>query len=65
MGERLRELRREAKLSQEDLSDSTGLTTNYIGMVERAERRVTIEAAISIAQALGVKLSEILHSIGQ
>ena len=65
LGDHLRALRREAKLSQEDLADLTGLTANYIGMVERAERRITIEAAMSIAKALNAKLSDILRAVGE
>ena len=64
-GEHVRRLRRGAGLSQEDLADESGLHTNYIGMVERGERRVTVDAARRIAAAFGVKLSQLLAANGR
>lgn len=52
-------------MTQEDLAAESGLTTNYIGMVERAETNVTLLAANKIAAALRTKLSTILLRIDE
>lgn len=59
-GERVRQLRRQKKYSQERLSELAGLHPTYIGQVERAEKKCTIETAHRIALALGCSLSELL-----
>ena len=52
LGVRLRALRLEAGLSQEDLADRSGLHRNYIGGIERGERNVGIKAILAICRAL-------------
>ena len=56
-GERVRLLRHQKKYSQERLA---GLPPTYIGQVERAEKKCTIETAYRIASALDCTLSELL-----
>ena len=38
-GQRVQELRKEHKLSQEQLADLAGVHRTYIGMIERAEKK--------------------------
>ena len=38
-GERVREMRKEKGISQEELADKAGLHRTYIGMIERAEKK--------------------------
>ena len=52
LGARLRALRIEAGLSQEDLAYRSGLHRNYIGGIERGERNVGIKAILAICRAL-------------
>lgn len=59
-GERVRLLRHQKKYSQERLSELAGLHPTYIGQVERAEKKCTIETAYRIASALDCTLSELL-----
>lgn len=37
-GERVRQLRKEKRMSQEELADKANLHRTYIGMIERAEK---------------------------
>ena len=59
-GNKVRELRTKLGISQEELAEKTGLHRNYIGMVERAEKNVTLSCAEKIAKALNLALKDIL-----
>ena len=47
-------------MSQEDLAFRIGSARNYIGCIERAEKRATIAVLCRIAEALNVTLEEII-----
>lgn len=47
-------------ISQEELAFRAGLHRTYIGMVERAERSISLQNAKKIADALNVKLDNLL-----
>lgn len=51
-GERVKELRKEQNMSQEDLADSAGVHRTYIGMIERAEKNITLINIEKIAKGL-------------
>ena len=53
-GARVRELRKKAMLSQEELADDAGLDRSYIGGVERGQRNVSLVNIHKIARALKV-----------
>jgi transcriptional regulator with XRE-family HTH domain len=59
-GQRVREIRKEKKLSQEELSFKADLHRTYIGMIERAEKNITLINIDKIAKALDVEVSELL-----
>ena len=46
-------------LSQEELAELAGLHRTYIGMVERAERNITVINLVQIAKALDVSLDKL------
>ncbi len=60
-GERVRKIRREKGLSQEELSFKADLHRTYIGMIERAEKNITLLNIEKIANALEVSVSELLR----
>lgn len=62
-GEKVRELRKEKNLSQEELSFKADLHRTYIGMIERAEKNITLLNISKIASALEVTVSELLSDI--
>lgn len=59
-GKRVRELRKEKGLSQEQLADRANLHRTYIGMIERAEKNITLINIKKIAIALDVSISELI-----
>lgn len=58
-GAAIREIRQECGLSQEELALEAGLDRSYFGGVERGERNVSLANLFRIADALGVRPSEI------
>ncbi len=56
----LRRARHEKKLTQEELADRSGLSTRYVGAIERADASVTVTALGQIATALGIEPAELL-----
>jgi len=59
-GERVREERLKQNLSQEELASRAGVHRTYIGMIERAEKNITLENIEKIAKALGMKPAELI-----
>ena len=62
-GERVRELREKAGLSQEELGFQAGLHRTYIGSIERGEQNVSIDNIHKITKALKISLYELSKSI--
>ena len=60
-GNRIRQLRKEADLSQEDLAELTGFHRTYIGMVERGERNPSLENLIKFAKCFKISLSKLFE----
>ena len=61
IGNRIRELRTEADLSQEKLAFSCDLDRTYIGSVERGERNVSVINLRKIANALKIEVPALLN----
>ena len=57
---KLKKIREERNLSQEDLALLCGIDRTYIGRIERLERKPTIVILEKIANGLGIKLSELV-----
>jgi len=58
-GLKVREERRKLGLSQEQLASRAGVHRTYIGMIERAEKNITLENIGKIAKALGIKIHDL------
>lgn len=63
LGEAIRVRREKCGFSQEKLAEKADLTRNYIGQVERAEKKITLEALWKIAKALGVQLRDLVMDV--
>ena len=59
-GERVREIRKEKGLSQEELAYKADLHRTYIGMIERAEKNITLLNIEKIANALELNIKELI-----
>ena len=59
-GIRIKELRIEKGLTQEQFADLSGLHKNYIGMVERGERNPSLKNIEVIALAFNISISEMM-----
>ncbi len=58
IGEKIRRLRMELQLTQEELADRTELTKGYISQVERDLASPSIATLVDILEALGTNLQE-------
>ena len=63
LGEAIRNERVQAGFSQEKLAEKANLTRNYIGQIERAEKRIHLETLAKIAKALGVRVRDLVDGI--
>ena len=63
LGKRIRELRSKKGFSQESFADHCGLHRTYMGGIERGEHNLTLGTAMTIANGLGVSISELLAGI--
>jgi transcriptional regulator with XRE-family HTH domain len=52
-----------ARLSQEQLAEKADLTRNYIGDIERAEKKITLETLAKIAKALKCRVRDLTWDI--
>ncbi|HZU12269.1 MAG TPA: helix-turn-helix transcriptional regulator [Chloroflexota bacterium] len=59
-GTRLRELRQERNISQEELAARAGLDRTYVSSCERGRRNIGLENLYRLAKALGVSPADLL-----
>lgn len=60
IGNKIREIRQSKGLSQEQLAEIAEVHRTYIGMIERAEKNITLVSLEKIAKALGVEIKDLL-----
>ena len=61
-GDRIRGLRKELNLSQEELAHEANLHRTYIGMIERAEKNITLLNIEKLAFALKVDIKDLFNA---
>lgn len=59
-GDRIRYLRTQKNLSQEQLSFKTGFHRTYIGMIERGERNISLTNMAVFAKVFNLTIDELL-----
>ena len=57
LGQRIRQLRYQANMSQEELAFTAGLNAAHLGQIERGLKKPTIETVNQISEALNVPLN--------
>lgn len=58
-GKHVQKARKDRGLSQEQLAEKAGLHRTYIGMIERAERNITLCNIEKIADALEISIRDL------
>ncbi len=61
-GDNVRKYRRLLNISQEELAHRADLHRTYIGMIERAEKNITLVNIEKIANALQVNIGDLLKN---
>ena len=59
-GNRVKELRKAKKMTQQQFADLSDLHKNYIGMIERGERNPSLINIQNIATAFEMSISELM-----
>ncbi len=59
LGERLRELRKSAGITQEELGEKAELSYKFIGELERGQVNVSLDSIVRITDALEVKIGDL------
>lgn len=62
-GNKVRERRAELGLSQEELASRAGVHRTYIGMIERAEKNITLGNIEKISKALKLNLDDLMKNL--
>lgn len=57
LGKRIKEIRKRKNFTQEELAWKVGVSPNFIGLIERGEKRPSIETLFKIIDALGISIS--------
>lgn len=57
------QLRRDAKISQEELAHRAGIHRTYVSQIERGLKSPTLQILIQIANALGTSASQIIKDV--
>lgn len=57
-GQKVQSLRKAQEISQEELAYRAGFHRTYIGMIERAERNITLSNLKRLAEALKIEIKD-------
>lgn len=58
LGRRIKEIRKRRRLSQEQLAERAGISSQYVSNIERGKENPTLDLLFSLANALKVPLGE-------
>jgi len=63
LGKRIRALREERNISQEELADRADIHRNYISQIEGGKRNISFYKLVKIARALQVRPSKLIDTV--
>lgn len=61
LGERVRKQRILNQLTQEQLAERTGISTSFVGHIERGEKKASIETIVALCNAMEVSPAVLLQ----
>lgn len=61
LGERIRFLRKQAGMSQEQLALTAEMAPSFVGEIERGTKKPSIESIEKLSNALGISVSELFN----
>ena len=62
LGARVKRLRRELNITQEQLAEKVGISTSFLGHIERGTRVASLETFVALCNALNVSADYLLQS---
>jgi transcriptional regulator with XRE-family HTH domain len=65
VGNRIREIRLERGLTQEEVGEAVGVSYSYIGRIERGQKNISLQTLSKIAHALNVSESDLFAYTGK
>ena len=63
MGRRIRQLRKQERLTQAELAEKVGISTSFMGHIERGTRIASVETLVHLSDTLKVSLDSIVNGI--
>ena len=63
VGERIRDKRKKRKMTQSELAEAVGLSTEYVCEIENFKKKAGLTAFIDIAEVLGFSMDELFYGI--
>ena len=63
MGKRIRARRRELNLTQERAAELAGVSTSFIGQIERGEKVASVETLAALSEALDMDLDHMILGV--
>ena len=63
LGDRIKTLRKQLGMTQEDLAFQVGVDRSYMGFVERGEKNPTLSKLLQIAKALKMTMSHLFDGV--
>lgn len=60
IGDKIKMLRKQARLTQEELAFKVGVDRSYMGFLERGERNPTLKTLMKIVQVFEIPLRELI-----
>ena len=61
IGRRVKEIRKQLRVTQAQLAEMTDLSISYISHIETAQKKASLESLVRIADALGNTVDELLN----
>lgn len=63
IGEQLREVRKTAGMSQEELAERAGIHRTYVSLLERNRKSPTLDVLFRVCRALAVRASVVIARV--